>query len=200
MKRRELFRRSILGTIGAALGSILPGRSVEARKFPAGYDASQKLSHPDWKPVFLDLHQNETLTRLSDLIIPETDTPGAKAALVNRFIDRLLEAETTETQREFLNSLAYLDGECLERHGKTFVHLPEESQIEFLTLIAYPATLVNWKSNRDVNPGHAHFQTLKSWISRAYYSSEIGQRELGWDGAPAHGNFEGCSHPEDTHQ
>ena len=199
MKRRELFRRSILGTIGAVLGSILPGRFAEARTLPAGYDASRELSRSDWKPVFLDPHQNETLTRLSDLIIPETDTPGAKVALVNRFIDRLLEAEATDRQREFLNGLAYLDGECLERYGKTFVHLPEESQTEFLTLIAYPATLVTWKSNRDTT-SHAHFKTLKSWISRAYYSSEIGQRELGWDGAPAHGNFEGCSHPEDTHQ
>ena len=110
MKRRELFRRSILGTIGAVLGSILPGRFAEARTLPAGYDASRELSRSDWKPVFLDPHQNETLTRLSDLIIPETDTPGAKVALVNRFIDRLLEAEATDRQREFLNGLAYLDG------------------------------------------------------------------------------------------
>jgi len=36
---------------------------------------------PDWKPELFDAHQNETVVVLSELIIPATDTPGAKAAL-----------------------------------------------------------------------------------------------------------------------
>lgn len=200
MRRRELFRRSIFGIIGTALSSVLPGRFVEASKFHAPYDVAQELSSPNWKPVFLKPHQNDTLIRLSDLIIPETDTLGAKAALANRFIDRLLGIETSDSQRDFLNALDYLDENCLERYDKTFVHLPEASQIEFLTLIAHPATLLNWWNNRDPNRGHEHFKILKNWVSRAYYSSEIGQRELGWEGAPPLGTFEGCLHSKDTHK
>ena len=38
----------------------------------------------------LNPHQNATVTTISELIIPQTDTPGAKAARVNEFIDLIL--------------------------------------------------------------------------------------------------------------
>ena len=44
----------------------------------------------------------------SELIIPATDTPGAKAALVNRWMDQLL-AEGLPTQRNaFLAGLSWM--------------------------------------------------------------------------------------------
>jgi gluconate 2-dehydrogenase gamma chain len=195
--RRELFRRTFWGAAGVAAGAAAP---IEAREFASDADASKELARSDWKPVFLDEHQNETLIILSDLIIPKTDTPGAKDALVNRFIDRLLAAETPETQRSFLESLAYLDGECLSRYQTAFRYVPAESQTEFLRYLAYPHSLGTWGGEgTNQFPGHRHFNTLKDWISRAFYSSEIGMRDLGWDG-PAHGEFEGCTHPEGSHK
>jgi gluconate 2-dehydrogenase subunit 3-like protein len=190
--RRELFRRtlwSVAGAVGTASG----------REFPPDSDASRELARSDWKPQFLDDHQNETLIVLSDLIIPKTETPGAKEALVNRFIDQLLAAETPETQRAFLESLAYLDGACMERYRTAFRYTPLESQVEFLRFLAYPHSLGTWGGEESGEfSGHTHFRRLKDWISRAYYNSEIGMRELGWDG-PAHGEFLGCTHPEEEH-
>jgi hypothetical protein len=83
--RRELFRRTLLGVAGVAAAA--PPRA-EGRAFPADYNASRDLAWADWKPVFLDDHENETLIILSDLIIPKIDTPSAKESLANRFIDR----------------------------------------------------------------------------------------------------------------
>src|SRR5690349_10841862 len=40
-----------------------------------------------WAPKVLNAHQNELVTTVSELIIPATDTPGATAAQVNRYID-----------------------------------------------------------------------------------------------------------------
>ena len=40
-----------------------------------------------------------------------------------------------------------------------------------------------------------HFQNLKDWIAGAYYSSETGMRELGWDGNVVHAQLPGCTHP-----
>jgi len=195
--RRELFRRTLLGAAGVAAGGVSP---AAAREFPSEYDASKELARPGWKPVFLDDHQNETLIVLSDLIIPTTDTPGAKEALVNRFIDRLLAAETPENQRAFLDSLAYLDGESMTRYRMAFRHLPADSQIELLGYIGYPHSLGTWGSESAGGfAGHTHFRRLKDYISRAFYSSETGMRELGWDG-PSHGQFEGCEHPEEGHK
>ena len=197
MKRREFFGRSLWGSLTAALAGAAP---VRAREFPPGYDASAELASPDWTPVFLDAHQNDTLIRLSDLIIPETDTPGAKAALVNRFIDRLLASESRETQSRFLDALAWFDGECLRRYRAAFLHLPDESQLEFLNFVAYPHKLVTWKDNRSEFPGHSHFLTLKDWISRAFYNSEAGLKELGWIEDAMSGSFPGCPHPEGHHK
>ena len=197
MHRRELFRRTLWGAAAVAAGSAPP---AVAREFPVDFDASKELVRSDWKPIFLDEHQNETLIVLADLMIPQTDTPGAKEALVNRFIDRLLAAERPDTQRAFLEALAYVDGECMVRFRTAFRYLPVESQVEFLRLLAFPHSLATWGGEAaSETPGHKHFSALKSWISGAFYSSEAGMRELGWDGPP-HGEFEGCTHPEGSHQ
>jgi hypothetical protein len=207
MKRRELIRGSVLTGAAAALGPTLamPQNAVQSSELtPAqsGVDASKNLSAPGWKPLFLDEHQNETLIVLSDLMIPATETPGAKEASVNRYIDLVLAAETSENQRAFLNSLAYLDGESIRRFKSAFRYLSREDQDDLLHGLAYPRNASGWTGEAEARPdvGHAHFETLKHRIMAAYYSSEIGARELGWDGAVAHGIYQGCEHPEGNHK
>ena len=211
MKRREMLRASVLAGAAAALRPALTNAQSAAQSAaqpseltPAqsGVDASKEFEGPGWKPLFLDEHQNETLIVLSDLIIPATDTPGAKEALVNRYIDLVLAAETPETQRAFLNSLGYLDGESMKRFKAAFVYLSRDDQDLLLHALAYPRNASNWTGEADANPdkGHAHFEALKDRIMTAYYSSQIGEKELGWDGAFAHGPYQGCEHPEGDHK
>jgi hypothetical protein len=187
MKRRELFQ-TLLGVAGAAVATT-PAAAIER---PANYDASKDLALPDWKPSFLDDHQNQTLIVLSDLIIPATETPGAKDALVNRFLDKLMASEREATQREFLASLSYIDGESLRQYQAAFIYLTKERQVELLTFLAYPHSLSRWGEPVVETDGHGHFQHLKRWISSAYYSSEAGLRELGWNGEFPHGELTGC--------
>ncbi len=185
MNRRELLRSSLVGVIGAAAAS--------AREFPANYDQSKELAQPGWKPTFLSDHQNQTLIVLSDLIIPETDTPGAKSALVNRFLDLLLAAETHDTQQSFLNSLSYIEGEARRRFGEAFIDIPKESQVELLEFFAYPNSMDSWGEGQAGDlTGHKHFENLKGWIARAFYSSEAGMKALGWNGEFPHGSLTGC--------
>ncbi|MGA3041617.1 MAG: gluconate 2-dehydrogenase subunit 3 family protein [Bryobacteraceae bacterium] len=186
MNRRDLFRQTILGAAAAVSGG-----AATAREFPSDYDASKELERADWKPLFLADHQNETLIVFSDILIPATDTPGAKAALVNRFLDAVLAVETHDTQRSFLDSLAFVDGESFARYRAAFVYLTPEQQTELLTFMAYPHTLGTWDENAPgAYRGHAHFGNLKDWISGAYYSSPVGMQARGCKGAPG-GVFEG---------
>ena len=205
MKRRELIRAGIFAGAAAALPRTAiaqnPTQPSELTPAQSGVDASKDLAASGWKPLFLDEHQNETLIILSDLIIPATDTPGAKEALVNRYIDLVLAAETHDTQREFLNSLAYLDSESIRRYKTAFRYLARDDQDDLLHSLAYPRANSNWTGeSTGAGPGHTHFETLKERIATAYYSSQIGARELGWDGAFAHGPYEGCKHPEGSHK
>ncbi len=207
MKRRDLIRAGFLtGAAAAALRPQLaaaqsPALSSELTPAQNGVDASKDLAAPGWKPLFLDEHQNETLILVSDLMIPATDTPGAKEALVNRYIDLVLAAETHETQRSFLNSLGYLDGESMRRYRAAFRYLSRQEQDDLLHALAYPSAGSGWTGEAAVpDIGHGHFEALKQRIMTAYYSSQIGEKELGWDGAFAHGPYEGCNHPEGNHK
>jgi hypothetical protein len=209
MKRRDLLRAGVL--TGAAV-ALRPPRSTAqsgmqdaaqtAELTPAqrGVDASKELAAPGWKPLFLDEHQNETLIVLSDLIIPATNTPGAKEALVNRYIDLVLAADTTENQRAFLSNLAYLDGESIRRYKAAFRYLSRDDQDDLLHALAYPPGGSGWTGEQVSDPGHTHFEQLKTRIGVAYYNSEIGTRELGWDGNFTHGVYQGCNHPEGNHK
>lgn len=210
MKRRELLRASAITGAAAALSTSLSVAQKQESKAsepneltPAqrGVDASKDLAAPGWKPLFLDEHQNETLILLSDLILPATDTPGAKDALVNRYIDLVLAAETRDNQRNFLNSLAYLDGESIHRYKTAFRYLGRDDQNDLLHSLAYSKGASGW-TGEAAGPdiGHEHFQNLKQRIVFAYYSSEIGSKELGWDGNVMHGIFQGCDHEEGSHK
>lgn len=206
MKRREMIRATVFAGAAAAMRpQLTPAQEVPASELtPAqrGVDASNELTGANWKPLFLDEHQNETLIILSDLIIPATDTPGAKEALVNRYIDLVLAAETRETQRAFLNSLAYIDGESMHRFKSAFRYLSRDDQDLLLHALAYQRVGGGWAGDTATppDPGHGHFQALKQRIMTAYYSSQMGEKELGWDGAFAHGPYAGCEHSEGSHK
>ena len=196
MNRRELLRNSLL-----AMGVVAVNPRAGARIFPAGEDAFLELERPDWTPVFLNQQQNETLIVLSEAIIPATDTPGAKAALVNRFLDLVISAQPATVQKEFLDSLAWFDAAATERYKTTFDKLTDEEKSNLLNLVAWPHPSGSPSGALDLSfPGYQQFSRLKTWISSAYYSSPIGLKEQGWDGWAARGTFTGCEHQPGEHK
>jgi hypothetical protein len=203
INRRDLIRAALLASAASALGSQFSfAQAISAGLTPAarGEDGSKVLTEPNWRAVFLNEHQNETLIALSDVIIPSTDTPGAKAALVNRYLDLLLSVQPTDFQTQFVNALAFIDSESQKQFAKDFRDLASEDQIWLLTAWAYPSDSDGWiETEGKPDPGQQHFERLKALIAAAYYGSEIGQKELGWDGEFTHGPYEGCEHPPDTH-
>jgi hypothetical protein len=69
-----------------------------------------------------------------------------------------------------------------------------------LTAWAYPSDGDRWvEGEGKADPGQQHFERLKALIAAAFYGSEIGLKELGWDGEFTHGPYEGCEHQPDTH-
>src|SRR5258708_8856148 len=135
INRRDLIRAALLAGASSALGPAFSFAQVVAPELtPAqrGEDASKELADPNWKPVFLKDQQNETLIALSDLIIPATDTPGAKEALVNRYVDLVLAAEPAEFQQKVLSSLNYIDSESKRLYGAEFRSLTAEDQNQLL--------------------------------------------------------------------
>ncbi len=132
-----------------------------------------------WKPLFLNVEQDKTLEALSEAIVP-----GSKTAQVNRFIDLLLSVDTTEHQKAFVASLEAVDADAKKMFGHAFAALTPGEQTTLLTDFS------KQEGRRE------DFHNLKDWIVGAYYSSEQGMRELGWNGNYAFESYPGCEHGE----
>ena len=153
------------------------GASVIA--IPAAW--AQQAAKPDWRPSILSSHENETAIVLTELIIPATDTPGAKVARVNRYIDLFLRDGSLDQRERFIGGLAWLDHYAVQEHGHAFVKCSPADQVAMLKAL-----------DEGSGPGHAFFRQVKSLTSRIYYATEIGNQELNKGGrVPA--SF-GCSH------
>ena len=60
----------------------------------------------DFKPEFLNDDQASIVSQIAEIIIPKTDTPGAKEAGVPAFIDQMLnEVYSEEDQKRFTSGL-----------------------------------------------------------------------------------------------
>jgi hypothetical protein len=205
--RRDLIRAALFGAVASALGptfSFAQAVHSDLTAAARGEDGAKFLSDPNWKAAFLNDHQDKTLIALSDVIIPATNTPGAKAALVNRYLDLLLSVQPVEFQQKFVDALTFIDAESQKQFGNDFLALTPDDQISLLTPWAYSRQASHWterEETREAEPesGQEHFGRLKALIAMAYYGSEIGQKELGWDGAFMNGPYKGCEHPATNH-
>lgn len=192
--RRDALKTLAMGFGGLTTLPILGQAKPVAAAMPAmGAPDAGLQSAANWKPQFFDAHQNETLIALTELIIPATDTPGAKAALVNRYLDLRYNEEVPERQQEILQTLAWFDGRSLSLHNKPFVSLTEAQQKALLEPLADSAN-----SKPEDEPGMKAFALMKELTIFGYYTSQIGlDQELKYEGDRFNTSFPGaCTHPQ----
>jgi hypothetical protein len=183
--RREALQ-ALLGGVG--VGFALPA-IVEAQHpvhqhlaSPSTLEqAQQKAAVSAYTPEFLDAHQLNTLEVLAEAIVP-----GSTNARVAPFLDQLLAVESPDNQRAFLGALGTFDMAAITKHGKAWTAIATAEQ----------DALLREASTADATSAmRGHFQNLKDWIAGAYYSSELGMRELGWTGNTFFSELPGCTHP-----
>lgn len=178
MDRREALQRIALLTGGAlslsTVSAVMGGCTAESG---SGYT-----------PQTLSTTQDELVTVISERIIPATDTPGAEAAQVNRFIDKMLTDWHSEEERNhFLDGLSGVDDTSNELHGSNFLDLSEQQQIDVLSQLETEAQQ-NPMPQADLSP---FFSMMKELTLIGYYTSEIGAtEELRWNHVA--GRYDGC--------
>jgi hypothetical protein len=195
LDRRQALRTLALGGIGAAAAPAWAETLADlAREHAEHLHATLAAATPAtaWAPRFLDARQNETVAVLSELIIPQTETPGARAAKVNEFIDLLLSEAEEREGKEFVKGLAWMDARSQELFGADFAAAAPEQQAALLTILSSPKN----KAFED-QVGIDFFKAIKSLTIAGYYTSEIGMKqELGDDGQVFFLEYRGCTHPE----
>ena len=171
MQRREALRVMFAG-------AVLPVLTPEMfRMF------RQAQPPPGYTMRTLTGHWNDTVVAMIDQIIPATDTPGAKGARVNEFIDVILtEWALPEERKNFLDGLAGIDKQSESLYGKNFSDATPEQQVVQLRAIDDAVM-----SNRSVRPRHGNtvpkpdaqlegnfWEVFKRITIHGYYTSEIG--------------------------
>lgn len=171
MDRREILKTSALilgyavtaGTAAAVLNGCMADRAL------------------DWNPNYLDLDKSFMVGDIAELIIPKTDTPGAKDAKVDRFIDAMLGAWETKDRDKFIAGLDAFNVESKKQFKRDFTKCTAEQQAKVLDVLV-----------KESEGKREHiFKSFRELTVLGYCSSEEGATTLlTYDPVP--GPYKGC--------
>ncbi len=119
----------MLGAIGVSCAFPFAGDELYGQHVHA--TLAQTPAAGPYAPAFFTPAEYATLARLTDVIIPPTDTPGAAAAGVPDYIDRVVSLNA-EHQPAVRAGLAWLDGQAKARFSREFLLLGEAEQAALL--------------------------------------------------------------------
>ena len=196
MKRRDALKL----IAGAAAVPALYSHDL----FALGREIQQQLGSTSALKT-LNAQQNATVTAIAEMIIPATDTPGAKGARVNEFIDLILSEWCAEADcRRFLEGVSQTDERSRKMFGKDFVTCNAQQRTELLTALDEEVTRLreaNVQEREHASPAvqdsenpleQNFFYQMKRLTLFGYYTSEVGwTQELGRP--PVHiGPYQAC--------
>jgi len=179
MNRRETVR-----ALAAGVGFWLT--PVEVRR-AAEFAAKARSGGRGYEPKFFTPHEWETTRLLVDLVIPRDGRSGsATDAGVPEFMDFVLTDEPGR-QTAMRGGLAWLDHECDDRYGKTFVACTDAERAAVLDDIAWPK-----RAEPALAPGVAFFKAFRDLTASGFWSSKMGVQDLRYMGNVVVPEWQGC--------
>lgn len=164
-------RREALRRVGVLLGG-----AVSAPTVAGVLSGCERDTGSDWTPTALSAEQNEMVDTISEIIIPATDTPGASAANVNRFIDAMVgESYLPENRDRFLSGLEDVNARAQDTFDASFVDCTSEQQRELVGVLDKETFGEEAAEYDPESP--PFFRMLKELVIVGYYTSEIGATE-----------------------
>jgi hypothetical protein len=170
-------RRAVLQSLATGVGvAAFASRASAAHEHHAAAQAAvpaatATAAAADSALAFLDQHAFDTLAILSEQILP-----GSRAVKVPEFLDRLLAVESAETQKRFMQTLGAFEHEAREAYGKPWKALTPAEATTLLTKVS---------ARPDGDDTRGPFDNIKRAVAETYYSTEVGMKELGWNGSIA---------------
>ncbi len=141
-----------------------------------------------WKPQTLSPEQDKIVTVLAEMIIPETDTPGAKTVHVNRFIDLIVtEWYDAEDRTRFLDGFTGLETRSQQRFGKRFLDLSGQERHNLVTELDQEGVAARLAGEKNL----PFFARVKELTLVGYFTSEAGAKAT-LTYKPIPGHYNGC--------
>ena len=204
---QKINRRNVLQGTALALGLAASSPIMMA---VSAYTKSAEAQERSNAKSSLNTLERKMINVLAELILPETDTPGANAAGVPSFIDMMVsDWYIAEDKKEFINGLRNMNNHCKISFNNDFLDCTTEQQIVTLEDLEQnvAGTLSDGEpggksdrvsvlhndyalwGNRPLE-GRDFFDQLKSLTILGYYTSEVGvKNELIYDPIP--GTYDG---------
>ncbi|UFH52084.1 gluconate 2-dehydrogenase subunit 3 family protein [Spirosoma sp. KNUC1025] len=165
-------RREAVAQTAWILGGVLSAPTLQAMN---RWEELTKRKKTGWNATsLLNETQREIMARVTDLILPHTDTPGALDVGVPDFIEIMLrDCYKKPAQDTFLAGLGLLE-------QKGFLALPPDQQT---------ATLKQVEADAQKSSDLTFWQMIKEQTLLGYYTSEAGIK-ASFDYQPIPGKFE----------
>ena len=180
----EITRRDVLQRVAAAIMAAAAIDTLDAHETHLAAHQAAAAAGGQYVPKALSAKEFATLERLTDLIIPADDKPGAIQAGVAPWIDTLLNVNA-DLKAKYTTGLAWLDT-AIQTNGvdgvngaKDFVSATPAQQTALLDVIAY-------KRNRTPEnaAGIDFFVLARRMTCDGFYTSPVGMRDVYMGNAP----------------
>jgi hypothetical protein len=159
-------RRTIIKQISFLTGAAFVGSEmvlISGCKADIKYNISEIFS----------IEQIALLDEIGEIIIPETDTPGAKSINIGQFINKIVtECYTTEQQNIILTGIKTLQSDFEKKYNSTFIKSNKDQRSEYLNLVNNDMKEYKRVKKND-EPDH-YFLMLKQLTILGYFTSEPG--------------------------
>mgnify|MGYP002784930717 FL=1 len=169
--------------------ALLMGAAVSASALTGILQGCKATPELIYTPVFFTPDQARIVTEVAEIIIPKTDTPGAKDAGVPGFIDTMLkDCYKKEDQDRFIAGLTAFDEEAKKAYGDSFIYCKPEQQVEHVKKI-HEAALKEMKENKEAK--RPFILMAKELTLLGFFTSEPGATQvLQYVAVP--GSYKGC--------
>jgi hypothetical protein len=179
-------RREVLKTTTLLLGYTLTAGTTAAILNGCKADRST-----DWQPAALSNDEIQLLSEICETILPATDTPGARDAMCERYIDNVMAVLVSEEDRkEFKEKLKSFNEVAKAKYTKSFVALNNNEREQVLEIMAKEAADMDDTKTEGNKKPHI-FRAVKELTIAGYCTSEVGAKGLlKYDPIP--GPYKGC--------
>ena len=179
----KMNRRDAIAAVGALLGTTIISEELFAASKLSGGTAVKINDLFSTKDVQL-------LDEIADTIIPQTDTPGAKAAKAGEFMALMMtDCYTARDRNVFINGIKQIDEEAATMFNTSFIACTPLQRKELLIKLD-----TDQKQHQRIRkygqPVH-YFRLMKELTLLGYFTSEIGAtQQLRYEEVP--GRYDAC--------
>lgn len=175
--------------------ALIAGATLSSSTLISLLQSCQEQDRLQWSPVFFTEEQAANVSEITEMILPRTQTPGAKDLHVDVFVDLLCkETLSPSDQKHVLEGYEKFATLCQIDYKKAFTEMDHEERSAIMTKLGEQTNTFNpsvWGSTLGVQEPLDFYRRVKQFTLIGYFTSEeIGRNVLRYDPIP--GKYQGC--------